>query len=106
MPTRLTSFTHHGLEFDVVDAGPIDGPVVVALHGFPQTSTSMAALTAILNARGYRTIAPDQRGYSPRARPRRRRAYRMSELVGDLVALIETVDRGPVHLVGHDWGAA
>ncbi|MGW6728427.1 alpha/beta fold hydrolase [Nocardia sp. NPDC055029] len=105
MSNRLTSFTHAGLRFDVVDSGPIDGPVVLALHGFPQTASSLSELTALLNARGYRTIAPNQRGYSPGARPRGRFAYRVSELVGDVVALIREIDRGPVHLVGHDWGA-
>ncbi|MFE6924444.1 alpha/beta fold hydrolase [Nocardia sp. NPDC057663] len=105
MSNRLTSFTRAGLRFDVVDSGPIDGPVVLALHGFPQTASSLSELTALLNARGYRTIAPNQRGYSPGARPRGRVAYRVSELVGDMVALIREIDRGPVHLVGHDWGA-
>ncbi|WP_278265215.1 alpha/beta fold hydrolase [Nocardia sp. AG03] len=105
MSTRLSSYTRAGLEFDVVDTGPLDGPVVVALHGFPQTATSLTELTGLLADRGYRTLAPNQRGYSPGARPRGRRAYRVSELVADVVALIETIDRGPVHLVGHDWGA-
>lgn len=106
MTTRLTSFSRDGLDFDVVDTGPIDGPVVVALHGFPQTATSLRELTALLNARGYRTLAPNQRGYSPGARPRGRLAYRTSELVADIAALIGEIGRGPVHLVGHDWGAA
>ncbi|MDO3648304.1 alpha/beta fold hydrolase [Nocardia mangyaensis] len=106
MTTRLTSFSRNGLDFDVVDTGPIDGPVVVALHGFPQTATSLRELTALLNARGYRTLAPNQRGYSPGARPRGRLAYRTSELVADIAALIGELGRGPVHLVGHDWGAA
>ncbi|MFE3546737.1 alpha/beta fold hydrolase [Nocardia sp. NPDC059177] len=105
MGTRLTSYTRAGLEFDVVDSGPLDGPVVVALHGFPQTATSLTELAELLAARGYRVVAPNQRGYSPGARPRGRRAYRIPELVGDVAALIETIDRGPVHLVGHDWGA-
>ncbi|MFD4432952.1 alpha/beta fold hydrolase, partial [Nocardia sp. NPDC058497] len=105
MSNRLTSFTRAGLRFDVVDSGPIDGNVVLALHGFPQTASSLSELTGLLNARGYRTIAPNQRGYSPGARPRGRFAYRVSELVGDVVALIREIDRGPVHLVGHDWGA-
>ncbi|WP_446221894.1 alpha/beta fold hydrolase [Nocardia sp. IBHARD005] len=105
MSIRITSFTRSGLEFDVVDSGPIDGPVIVALHGFPQTATSLTPLTVLLNARGYRTIAPDQRGYSPGARPRGVRAYRVSELVGDVVALVDAIGRGPVNLVGHDWGA-
>jgi pimeloyl-ACP methyl ester carboxylesterase len=102
---RMTSFTRDGLVFDVRDAGPLDGTPVVLLHGFPQDSRSWDAVSPLLHARGYRTIAPDQRGYSPRAQPRPRHAYRPSELVQDIVALIEEAGRGPVHLVGHDWGA-
>ncbi|WP_244199533.1 alpha/beta fold hydrolase [Amycolatopsis thailandensis] len=104
-PSRVGSFEHDGLTFDVRDTGPLDGTVVVLLHGFPQTSTSWAETAALLNERGYRTIAPDQRGYSPRARPRGRFAYRSSRLVADTVSLIDTIGTGPVHLVGHDWGA-
>lgn len=104
-PRRIASFDHDGLIFDVRDTGPLDGAVVVLLHGFPQTSASWAETAALLNERGYRTIAPDQRGYSPRARPRGRCAYRSSRLVADTVALIHAIGTGPVHLVGHDWGA-
>jgi pimeloyl-ACP methyl ester carboxylesterase len=59
----------------------------------------------ILHAAGLRTYALDQRGYSPGARPRPRSAYKMHHLVGDVAALVQQVG-GPVHLVGHDWGAA
>ena len=103
---RITSYTRDGLVFDVDDAGPVDGTPVLLLHGFPQDSRSWAALSPLLHARGYRTIAPNQRGYSPAARPRPRRAYRPSELTADVVALIEFAGLGHVHLVGHDWGAA
>lgn len=102
---RITSYLHDDLLFDVVDSGPIDGEVIVLLHGFPQKASSWAKVTERLNAAGYRTVAPDQRGYSPGARPRGRRAYRVANLVGDVVALIGQLDAGPVHLVGHDWGA-
>jgi pimeloyl-ACP methyl ester carboxylesterase len=106
---RITTFTRGGLVFDVRDSGPVDGVPVVLLHGFPQDSRCWDAVAPLLHARGYRTIAPDQRGYSPGARPRRRRAYRISELTADIVELIELIELaglGPVHLVGHDWGAA
>ncbi|WP_228988745.1 alpha/beta fold hydrolase [Streptomyces sp. DH8] len=105
---RITSYVRDGLVFDVVDQGPLDGEIVVLLHGFPQTAVSWGVLAPLLHARGYRTLAPDQRGYSPGARPRGRFAYRMSQLVEDVVALIGTaVPRGrKVHVVGHDWGAA
>jgi pimeloyl-ACP methyl ester carboxylesterase len=102
---RLTSYTNDGLTFDVSDTGPVDGPRVVLLHGFPQRATCWEGVTRALNRWGYRTFAPDQRGYSPQARPRTRASYRLGALVEDVRALIGAVP-GPVHLVGHDWGAA
>ena len=104
----MESFTRDGLTFDVTDSGEGTGPngTVVLLHGFPQTSKSWSQVIPLLNARGYRTVAPDQRGYSPGARPKGRYAYRTSEMVDDAAALIEALDVGPVHLVGHDWGGA
>lgn len=101
---RITSFERDGLTFDVVDDGPLDGPPVVLLHGFPQRATSWAKVTPLLGEAGFRTYVPDQRGYAPGARPRGRRAYAAPELVDDVVALIDRID-APVHLVGHDWGA-
>ncbi|MFI8565447.1 alpha/beta fold hydrolase [Rhodococcus sp. NPDC078407] len=101
---RINEYTHEGLVFDVLDQGPLDGPVVLLLHGFPERASSWSAVMSILNDAGFRTIAPDQRGYSPCARPRRRRDYRVDTLVDDVVELIETIGR-PVHLTGHDWGA-
>ncbi|MEU0498468.1 alpha/beta fold hydrolase [Mycobacterium sp. NPDC006124] len=104
MTDRIHEFANDGLTFTVDDEGPLDGAVVVLLHGFPQTSTSWRAVCERLHARGYRTLTFDQRGYAPTARPRGRRAYRMSRLVSDVAALIGATG-GPVHLVGHDWGA-
>ncbi|KVE32638.1 alpha/beta fold hydrolase [Burkholderia sp. TSV86] len=103
---RVTSFNNDGLTFDVIDTGPLDGETIVLLHGWPQTAKCWSRVSATLNAAGYRTIAPNQRGYSPGARPSRVGAYRMSRLVGDVVALIERLGGGAVHVVGHDWGAA
>ena len=105
MTDRLTTYDHHGLTFDVRDEGPRDGDPVVLLHGFPERGTSWREVAPRLHGAGLRTFAPDQRGYSPGARPSRRRDYRMPLLVADTVALVEEIGR-PVHLVGHDWGAA
>lgn len=104
-PGRITSYRHDGLTFDVLDEGPLDGEVVVLLHGFPERATCWREVAPRLHAQGYRTVAPDQRGYSRGARPRRRRDYRLEHLVGDVRALVDEIG-GPVHLVGHDWGAA
>jgi pimeloyl-ACP methyl ester carboxylesterase len=102
--SRLTTYDHDGLTFDVRDEGPLDGEPVVLLHGFPQRSTCWREVAPRLHAVGLRTYAVDQRGYSPGARPRRRRDYRTSRLVADVAALAQTLGR-PLHLVGHDWGA-
>jgi pimeloyl-ACP methyl ester carboxylesterase len=101
----METYRRGELVFDVTDAGPADGEVVVLLHGFPQNRHSWTAVTPHLTAAGYRVLAPDQRGYSPGARPRGRRAYVAAELVEDVIALIDAAGADKVHLVGHDWGA-
>jgi pimeloyl-ACP methyl ester carboxylesterase len=105
MTDRITSFTHEGLTFDVRDEGPLDGTPVVLLHGFPERASSWDRVVPFLHEQGLRTLAPDQRGYSPGARPPRRRDYRMGHLVADVAALVDRIGK-PVHLVGHDWGSA
>ena len=102
----MNEFTRGGFTFDVDDSGPAGGQVVVLLHGYPENRSSWRAVTPLLTAAGYRVLAPDQRGYSPRARPTRRRDYRVGELVEDIVALIDASGVDKVHLVGHDWGGA
>lgn len=104
MPTR-TTVTVADLRFDVSLSGPDDGIPVVLLHGFPQTSLCWDAVVPHLNAAGLRTIAPDQRGYSPRARPVGTAAYRSTELVNDVIGLMRSLGHESAHLVGHDWGA-
>lgn len=103
---RLTGFDHDGLHFDVVDSGPLDGEVIVLLHGWPERASSWRGVSALLNEAGYRTLAPDQRGYSPGARPKGRRAYEASRLARDVIALVDAAGVERVHLVGHDWGSA
>jgi pimeloyl-ACP methyl ester carboxylesterase len=102
--TRLLRYRHDGLTFDVEDRGPLDGDPVVLLHGFPERAGCWRDVVPVLHEHGLRTYAPDQRGYSPGARPPRRRDYSFDKLEGDVVALLEDIGR-PVHLVGHDWGA-
>lgn len=100
----MDTFTRDSLSFDVRDGGPPDGQAVVLLHGFPETSASWDAVTPALQQRGFRTLAPDQRGYSPRARPKGRRSYAITELVADVAALADAAGVERFHLVGHDWG--
>lgn len=95
-----------GLRFDVTDSGAGEsGETVVLLHGFPQDRRSFDAVAAVLNAAGHRTLAPDQRGYSPGARPRGRRRYTADELAADIIAMLDAAGVDRAHVVGHDWGA-
>lgn len=91
-------------------AGPADGPLVILLHGFPQTRHSWREQVPALGAAGYRAVAPDQRGYSPGVRPDPAAdlsAYGVDRLVADVIDIAAALGcRGPArfHLVGHDWG--
>jgi pimeloyl-ACP methyl ester carboxylesterase len=102
----MHQFSRDGFSFDVSDDGPSDGPVVVLLHGFPENRSSWLAMTPLLVDAGFRVLAPDQRGYSPGARPSGRRSYVMRELVADTLALVDAAGAEKVHVVGHDWGGA
>lgn len=102
---RITEIARSGLVLDVDDTGPLDGEPVVLLHGFPQRASSWRLVVPLLHDAGLRTLAMDQRGYSPRARPRSRRDYRLAELTADAGALVAALGR-PAHVVGHDWGGA
>ncbi|WP_245666077.1 alpha/beta fold hydrolase [Actinoplanes subtropicus] len=100
----MEAFSRNGMLFTVLDEGPVDAETVVLLHGFPQSARSWLGVSRPLLAASYRVVAPDQRGYTPQARPRSRRAYRLDELVADVVALVDATGVERVHLVGHDWG--
>ncbi len=95
----------NGLRFMARAAGPLDGRRVILLHGFPQTSWCWRAQLVALAAAGYRAIAPDQRGYSPGARPADVADYSMACLLDDLMALSKAMEMETFDLVGHDWGA-
>lgn len=105
MSERLTEFTSEGYVFDVVDSGPSDGPVVIALHGFPQSAAVWSQVTPVLTDAGYRVLAPDQRGYSPRARPQAVASYTLDHLCADVLALADAAGAEQFSLLGHDWGA-
>src|SRR3954462_2673141 len=93
------------LTFDVRTDGPEDGPPVLLLHGFPQTSLSWSAVTPLLAEAGLRAYAPGQPGYSPRARPGGADAYAMPALVQVTADLMPALDVPVADVVGHDWGA-
>lgn len=85
--------------------GPADGPLVVALHGFPDTARTWRHLGPHLADLGWRVVAPHLRGYAPSGLPRDG-SFHVGAVMADAVALHERLggDERAV-LVGHDWGA-
>lgn len=108
MPELRKITTSDGLTFDAWIEGPESGDIVLLLHGFPQSRHTWRAQVPALAAAGYRAIAPDQRGYSPDARPDPANVsnYRYETLIGDALHIVEACGGGGkrFHLVGHDWG--
>ena len=102
----------NGMEFAYLESGgdAADGevagarPLVLCLHGFPDTAWSMAGLVRKLSAAGFRAVAPFMRGYPPGALPDDR-DYSGLALGRDVIALVEHFGAQDAMVVGHDWGA-
>lgn len=104
-PSAVTTVIRaNDLEFTATVAGPESGDLVVLLHGFPQTRYAWRAEVEALAGAGFRACAPDQRGYSPGARPDGIAAYHIDHLVADVLAIADSLSADRFHLVGHDWG--
>jgi pimeloyl-ACP methyl ester carboxylesterase len=92
----------NGLRFAYLEDGR--GPLVLLLHGFPDTARSWDHARARVAARGYRAVSPWLRGYAPTAIPTRDTDI---ETIGrDVLALVAALGETSAIVVGHDWGAA
>lgn len=106
----LEIITTRAGDFTAAVAGPREGALALLLHGFPQSRHAWRHQVPALAAAGYRAVAPDQRGYSPGARPDPTvdlMAYGMDRLVEDVLDLASALgcdEPKRFHLVGHDWG--
>lgn len=81
------------------------GPLVLLVHGFPESWYSWRAQLPVLAAAGYRAVAIDVRGYGRSSKPAVTDAYRMLDLVEDNVAVVRALGEESAVIVGHDWGA-
>ena len=95
----------NGIELDVVDEGPRDAPVLIFLHGFPESHRTWRHQIAHFSDR-FRCIAPDQRGYRGSSKPQAVADYTPDKLVGDIFLLAAALDVRDFTIVGHDWGGA
>src|SRR5262245_12706210 len=101
---RMNRIRANGLEFAYLEQG--EGPLVLLLHGFPDTAYSWSHQLPALAAAGYRAVAPYLRGYPPSENPRDG-YYDKGTLATDVAALIRALSPdGRAHVVGQDWGAS
>jgi len=102
-PPILEHVQANGLRFAYFEEG--QGPLVLLLHGFPDTPQTWDVVRPALAAAGYRAVTPFTRGYAPTEVPAEE-AYDADTLGRDAVALIAALGEEKAFLVGHDWGAS
>jgi pimeloyl-ACP methyl ester carboxylesterase len=97
----------NGIEIDVLESGPADGPMLVLAHGFPESAWSWRHQLLPLAHDGWHVIAPDQRGYAGSSKPTAVADYGIDNLCTDLLGLVDHFggEGSQATFVGHDWGA-
>lgn len=104
MSQKFEHIKTNGVTLRVATAG--DGPLVVLVHGFPESWYSWRHQIKALSEAGYRVAAPDVRGYGGSDRPEAIEAYDLESLTGDIAGIAEALSPGEkAVVVGHDWGA-
>ena len=93
----------NGIRMHIAEQGT--GPLVVLLHGFPESWYSWRHQLAALAAAGFHAVAPDQRGYGQTDQPPESAQYTQLHLVGDIIGLLDALGAERAVIVGHDWGA-
>jgi pimeloyl-ACP methyl ester carboxylesterase len=91
-----------GIEYEVTG----EGPPVVLLHGFPDSGRLWRHQVPALADAGFQVIVPDLRGYGRSDKPEAVEAYSLMHIAGDVLAILDDLNAGRAHVVGHDWGAA
>ena len=95
----------NGIELDLIDVGPRGGPVLIFLHGFPESHRTWRHQIAHLSGR-FRCIAPDQRGYRGSSKPQDVASYTPDKLISDVFLLADALGVKDFTVIGHDWGGA
>lgn len=102
---ETTQISVQGFRFNALVAGPVNGELVLFLHGFPEFGDAWRDVMQPVAKAGLRTVAVDQRGYSSAARPDDMSDYGIEHLISDIEGFADAFGRRHFHLVGHDWGA-
>jgi pimeloyl-ACP methyl ester carboxylesterase len=103
MDQRFEFIDTNGVRLRCVVEGA--GPLVIMVHGWPESWYSWRHQIGPLRTAGYRVVVPDVRGYGGSDAPMAIEAYDMESLVGDVLGLIDHFGERKAVLIGHDWGA-
>jgi pimeloyl-ACP methyl ester carboxylesterase len=87
------------------EAGPVDGPLMIFVHGWPEIGLMWRSQIEAFASEGWRCVAPDMRGYGGSSAPTAPDAYTLKEIVDDMVELHDHLGARPAIWVGHDWGS-
>ena len=93
----------NGIELSVLEAG--EGPLVLLVHGFPESAYSWRHQLPALAAAGYHAVAPDMRGYGEGDLPGDITAYNQWDVSHDILGLVSALGYEQAVVIGHDWGA-
>lgn len=93
----------NGIKLRVAEAG--QGPLVVLVHGWPESWYSWRHQIPAIAAAGYHVIAPDMRGYGKSDKPPNVEDYDINHTSADIVGLIDAMGAEKAIVIGHDWGA-
>ncbi len=105
MKSTTSTVSNGAIEIHIVERGDPTADLVIALHGWPDSSMGWIHVAPLL-AKRFRVITPANRGFGLSSKPVGTDQYRMSELIGDVMAIADWAGVERFHLVGHDFGAA
>lgn len=104
-PFEHQLLTVNGITLSLYSAGPVGGPIVWLLHGFPESWFSWRHQIRMLADAGYRVMSPEMRGYGQSSAPYDVASYDLITVCGDIQAAMDLLGQTSVAVVGHDWGA-
>lgn len=93
----------NGIELNIAEQG--EGPLVLMLHGFPESWYSWRHQIPAVASAGFHAVAPDMRGYGKSDKPDDISTYNQIEVTNDIIGLISSLGYETAIVFGHDWGA-
>ena len=99
---QIRTIESNGIELRIAEAG--EGPLVILVHGWPESWFSWRYQLQALALAGYHAVAPDMRGYGGSTNPDEIEDYNILQLTADVVGIVDALNEESATLVGHDWG--